>query len=142
VRSFSAGYMPPAVLSYVVAYDGPAKMETIHGWIKEAYRELRIEEPDMPAGGSRSHIASPALDGVFLLGKGFLNFDNVPYGFITDEIRKQHPEIRWAIISAARGSLLSLFLQLTVSTSHVEGAWLNPLPYLQNFRVDGVGAAQ
>jgi hypothetical protein len=34
--------------------------------------------------------------------------------------------------------LLSLFLLLTVATSNVEGAWLNPLPYLANFHVGNV----
>jgi hypothetical protein len=138
VRSFSTGYIPPAILSFVVAYDGPAKMETVHTWIKEAYASRGIKEPAMPAEGLRVHIPSPALDGVFVLGKGFLNFDNIPYGFITDEIRKQHPDVRWAIATAQRGSLLSLFLLLTVATSNVEGAWLNPLPYLANFHVGNV----
>lgn len=36
VKSFSSGYIPPSILSFVVAYDGPAKMETAHVWVKEA----------------------------------------------------------------------------------------------------------
>jgi len=135
VRSFSTGYIPPSVLSFVVAYDGPAKMETVHAWIKETYQTQGIAEPDMPPDGDRSRIAGPALEGVFVLGKGFLNLDNAPYGFVTPELRKDHPEVRWAIATAERGSLLSFFLLLTVATSNVEGSWLNPLPYLEAFRV-------
>jgi hypothetical protein len=32
-------------------------------------------------------------------------------------------------------NLLSLFLLLTVATSSLQGAWLNPLPYLEKFKV-------
>ena len=135
VRSFSAGYMPPSILSFVVAYDGPAKMETVHAWIKEAYRDQGISEPDMPLGAERSSIAGPALEGVFVLGKGFLNFDNAPYGFVPQKLRMDHPDIHWAIAQSEKGSLLSFFLLLTAATSNVDGAWLNPLPYLQAFRV-------
>lgn len=133
VKSFSSGYIPPSILSFVVAYDGPEKMQTAHTWVKEAYQGAGIVEPAMPVEGDRFAIASPALEGVFVLGKGFLNYENAPYGFVRPELRKAHPEIRWAIVNAERGSLLSLFVLLTVATSNVEGAWLNPLPYLGGF---------
>lgn len=135
VKSIAAGYIPPSILSFIVAYDGPAKMETVHTWVKEAYKTEGIVEPDMTQEMERSCIASPALDGIFILGKGFLNFDNAPYGFISPDIRKEHPEVHWAIASADRGSLLSLFLLLTIATSNFEGVWLNPLPYLETFRI-------
>lgn len=135
VKSFSTGYIPPSILSFVVAYDGPTKMETVHSWIKDAYQTQGIVEPEMSSESDRSQIAGPALEGVFVLGKGFLNFDNAPYGFIQPDVRKQHPSIRWAIAQAESGSLLSLFFLLTVATSNVEGAWLNPLPYIQSFGV-------
>ena len=138
ITSFSSGYIPPSVLSFVVAYDGPAKMETVHTWVKEAYLSEGILEPEMQPDIDRSRIAGPALEGVFVLGKGFLNFDNAPYGFIQPEFRKENQLIRWAIAQAERGSLMSLFLLLTVATSNVEGAWLNPIPYLQSFRVENL----
>ena len=135
VKSFYTGYVPPSLLSLVVAYDGPAEMETVHTWVKETYKAEGIFEPDMPPETERSQIASPALEGIFVLGKGFLNFDNAPYGFMTPDIRKTHPEVHWAIANADRGSLLSFFLLLTVATSNVEGSWLNPLPYLETFDI-------
>jgi hypothetical protein len=135
VKSFSTGYIPPSVLSFVVAYDGPVNMQTVHGWLKDTYKAMGILEPNMPPEQDRSTIAGPALEGVFVLGKGFLNFDNSPYGFVQPDIRRERPEIRWAIAPAERGSLLSLFLLLTVATSNVEGSWLNPLPYLETFQV-------
>lgn len=134
VKSFSSGYVPPSILSFVVAYDGPAKMETVHAWVKEAYQSQGIAEPALPTE-NRAEVAGPALEGVFVLGKGFLNFDNAPYGFVPPQVRQNHPKVCWAIAQSDRGSLLSLFLLLTVATSNVEGAWLNPLPYLESFRV-------
>lgn len=139
VKSFSSGYIPPSILSFVVAYDGPARMETAHTWVKEVYQSEGISEPEMLADVDRSNVASPALEGVFVLGRGFLNFDNAPYGFVQQELRKTHPEIRWAIANSERGGLLSLFLLLTVATSSVQGAWLNPLPYLEKFKVSDIG---
>lgn len=138
VTSFSSGYIPPSILSFVVAYDGPAKMETVHTWVKEVYQAEGLAEPDMPPEGDRSHIAGPALEGIFVLGKGFLNFDNAPYGFVQPEVRKAHPQIRWAIANTERSNLLSLFLLLTVATSSLQGARLNPLPYLERFKVFGL----
>lgn len=134
MKSFSTGYIPPSILSFVVAYDGPAKMETAHVWVKEAYKSQGLVEPTLPEN-DRVAIAGPALEGVFVLGRGFLNLDNAPYGFIPAQVRKEYPEVCWAIAQSERGSLLSLFLLLTVATSNVEGAWLNPLPYLEPFRV-------
>jgi hypothetical protein len=32
VQSFRTGYIPPKILNYVVAYDGPASMKTVYGW--------------------------------------------------------------------------------------------------------------
>ena len=137
-KSFSAGYIPPSILSFVVAYDGPAQMKTVHSWVKEAYASQGLMEPALSGEGDRSTIPGPALEGVFVLGKGFLNFDNAPYGFVSPEIRKTNPEVCWAIAQAERGSLLSLFLLLTVATSSIEGAWLNPVPYLKTFQVQDV----
>lgn len=134
LQSFSSGYIPPSILSFVVAYDGPAKMETVHTWVKEVYQTKGLVEPDMPEQ-ERRHIAGPAIEGVFVIGKGFLNFDNAPYSFVQQEVRTAYPQVRWAIANTNRGSLLSLFLLLTVATSNVEGSWLNPLPYLRTFRV-------
>lgn len=138
VTSFSSGYIPPSILSFVVAYDGPAIMETAHKWVKDVYQSEGITEPDMPVESDRSSIASPALEGVFVLGKGFLNFDNAPYGFVQQELREAHPQIRWVIANSDRGSLLSLFILLTVATSNLQGAWLNPLPYLEKFNVSDI----
>lgn len=139
VQSFSAGYQPPSILSYLVAYDGPAKMETVHSWIEKVSLSEGITYPMMGiTAQERLGIASPSIDAILVLGKGFLYFDNVPAGFVTDELRRQNPEVHWVCANSAYGSLLLLFLFLTQAVSGVSGSWLNPIPYLSNFRVDGI----
>lgn len=131
---FSAGIVPPSILSYVVAYDGPAQMKTVYNWMKEAYAEQGLQEPHMEFEG-RERVPSTALDGVFVLGKGFMNFDNAPLSFITAKMREEFPLVRWGIAQVESGSLLSLFLSLTSATSCLDASILNPQPYLQNFRL-------
>jgi hypothetical protein len=134
VRSFHTGYQPPSILSYVVAYDGPAQMKTVHGWIDSLHKVEGISIPQMPATGeARVGIASPSLDGIFVLGRGFVQFDNAPMGFANDEIRKQHPDVAWVIGDTPRGSILLLFLGLTMAVSGTTAEWLEPGPYLTDF---------
>ncbi len=140
VRSFHTGYLPPAIVSYVVAYDGPERMETVHRWVKSAYADLSITEPTFQKDKDRSQIPSPALDGLFVLGKGFCSFRNIPYGFIRPEALNENPEIRWEMGNCAKGSLLYLFLYLTLISSNIEGAWLDPLPYLGQFHVNQISS--
>lgn len=136
VTSFSAGYRPPSILSFVVAYDGPATMETVYGWLPDINASEEIVYPNLPANDDeRVQVASPALDAVFLLGKGFLHFGNTPVGFFKSNVLQDNPSYQWAVCDTPRGSLLLLFLFLTSAVSGMTAAWLNPAPYLRNFSV-------
>jgi hypothetical protein len=133
------GYQPPSILSYVVAYDGPASMKTISGWLGPIHRDLGINEPAMPlTGAERAKVVSPSLDGIFLLGKGFIQFDNSPLGFLTDEIRMQRPNARWVGADTERGSLLLLFMLLTQAVSGVSLISPDFRGYLSGFGVPGI----
>ena len=135
-RSFSAGYLPPAPLAFAVAYDGPANMQRVHSWVNAAAKDLGFEYPDMPPRGvDRQKVASAALDGVFLLGKGSIHFDNFPIGLLDDATRAEQPTPKWTIINSSTGNLLLLFLLLTTASSGVSGWRLNPLAYLKDFSV-------
>lgn len=134
VRSFHTGYQPPSILSFVVAYDGPAQMKTVHGWIDPLHKTEGIESPPLPVTGeARTAIASPSIDAVFVLGRGFVQFDNAPMGFANDDIRKQRPDLHWVIGDTPKGSLLLLFLGLTMAVSGTTAEWLDPGPYLTGF---------
>lgn len=136
VTSFHTGFIPPKVLNYVVAYDGPANMHTVYGWLPFIHSGLGITVPDLPLeGDKRMKVSSPSIDGIFVLQKGFIYFDNLPYGFASDAVRQANPDIKWVFADSASGNLLLFFLFLQSATANIEGRWLNPLPYLQGFRV-------
>jgi hypothetical protein len=138
IRSFQSGYVAPAIAAYIVAYDGPARMETVYEWIKAAYSNLGVVEPSFSADQKRIQVPSPSLDGVYVLGRGFCNFGNTPYGFLRDGMVAESPHVHWEVADCQRGSLLYFFLNMTVATNSVEGAWLNPLPYLQGFAMHDI----
>ena len=137
-RSFSTGWLPPSIMNYVVAYAGPAQMQTVFGWLGNYHVQNGIA---IENAKERTRRKSPSLDGIFILGKGFIKFDNSPTTNIPPEFRQQHPDISWSITDAERGSLLMLFLSLLEATNNIQGAWLDPLPYLQNVRFHNIACA-
>lgn len=135
-KALASAHDGPRLRCYLLAADGPPEMQRVHGWLKLAYREQGIEEPDMPTTGeARCGIASPALDGVFVLGRGFLNFDNVEVGFLTDESRELAFGLCWAVARAERGALLSLWLQLQQAANAAAGRTVDPRAYIAGFAV-------
>lgn len=120
---------------FAVALGGPADMDAVHVALKQAYRDNAITEPDLPPeGAERVKIASPAIDGVFVLGHGFLNFDNTPFGFFDDAARLDSFGACWSIASAERGSLVSLFMQIHLAAAELAKTQFDPRPYLRGFR--------
>ncbi|WP_180986891.1 DUF6602 domain-containing protein [Paenibacillus polymyxa] len=142
VTSFHTGYQPPGILSIIVAYDGPANMSTIHGWINNYVNNNRVIIPLMPlTGNERNQISSPVADLIVVLGKGVIQFDNSPISFINDENRRQNPNGKWLVMDNNTGSLLMLFSQLTLALSGVSANWMDMMPYLRNFNLPN-GAAR
>ncbi|UZH02626.1 hypothetical protein OJ965_18405 [Pantoea anthophila] len=133
--SFSSGYIPPAILNFIVAYDGPQQMDTVLNWIIEIENQLGITGKDLPLGEQRVHIPSESIDGVFLLDRGFVTFDNFPIGFLNDATRQKAPKNKWVAVTAQRGSLLWLFQMLTQASMNVNGTFLDLIPYMKNLKV-------
>ena len=130
-----SGYQPPSILSYVVAYDGPANMSTIQGWIAPFMTAEGIANP--PMGNTlneRINVTAPCLDGIFVLGKGFMTFDNCPVSLVTDAMRGANPQLRWTVSDSPENNLLMLFLVLTNAISGLAATSFNPVPYAQNAR--------
>jgi hypothetical protein len=127
------GYDPPAIVTYVVAYEGPAWMNTVYDWISAIHEEEDIALANMPpAIAHRIKIPSPSIDVVVVLGKGFLYFDNSPLGVLTQDKRDANPELKWIWVNQADGNLLFLFLHLTQTTSSLSAMDMNVVPYLKN----------
>ncbi len=126
------GY-PPAIVTYVVAYEGPAQMNTVYEWISAIHEEENIALANMPpAIEERVKIPSPSIDVVVVLGNGFLYFDNSPLGVLTQDKRDADQAIKWIWVNQADGNLLFLFLHLTQTTSSLSITDMDSLPYLKN----------
>lgn len=135
VRTFWAGHIPPSILNFVVAYAGPAKLATVVNWITKSYDSLGFEDPRLSDDPKkRCQTSSAAIDGIFLLGKGFCLFDNMPTGFVGH--RKDAPQTQGIAIEMNRGSLLMLFVVLLSAISNTQSAWLDAKPYLASFQAE------
>jgi len=132
--SFHTGWIPPKILNYVVAYTGPVQMSTVHGWILNSHRTLNIPLPNWT---QQNKVQTPgtALDGVFLLNKGFITLDNTP---ITLNNQQNPINGIHTISDCTNGSLLMLFLSLQQASNNLQGAWLNAIPYLSNARFQNI----
>lgn len=129
--SMTTGYQAPGIFSIIVAYDGPANMSTIHGWITQYVSNNNIQFPAMPpTSADRIKVPAPLADLIVVLGKGFIQFDNSPISFITDANRQQNPTAKWLVVDKTNGNLLMLFSQMTVALSGVSASWLDINPYL------------
>jgi hypothetical protein len=96
IKCSTSGYNAPSILSFVVAYDGPRSMRTVAGWFPDIYKEHHLPLPPLPLEHQRrQHIPGPAIDGIYLLGSGFIQNDNCPQTFFHDEERKKYPGMRW-----------------------------------------------
>ncbi|HKL17524.1 MAG TPA: DUF6602 domain-containing protein [Halalkalibaculum sp.] len=139
VSSFHTGYIPPGIINLIVAYDGPASMKTVHGWVSPVYSSESIPQATLPQSGKdRIGKCADAIDAVFVLGKGFMYFDNLPFGFADDQMRQANPSMKWILSDTNSGNLLLLFLILQGATANIEGKWLNAIPYLSTFQVPGL----
>lgn len=127
-------FQPPSILCYVVAYDGPASMKTVVNWFPDLHKASDIELPPMPPTNiERYKVASPGVDGVFVLGKGFIQFDNSPSCINTQDKPLTDPRLHWNVVNTKDTSLLMLFLALTTAANGCAFSWFNPTSYTRSF---------
>ena len=137
---FHSGYIPPKVLNYIVAYDGPSNIKTVYSWINSEYSKNNISQSQLPTNSKqRIKSAADAIDAIFILEKGFLYYDNIPMGFVDEQTRMKNPNLRWVFANNLSGNLLLLFLMIQKATANIEGKWLNPAPYLSSFPMIKIG---
>ncbi|MGE3553030.1 MAG: DUF6602 domain-containing protein [Candidatus Obscuribacterales bacterium] len=117
-----APYWPMGIPTFVVAYKGPT-MKTLHSWLTKIHNELSIEIPNHTLGERFKHD-SPSIDGVFILGQGFLLFDNNTLFSVAD-MSAARDTSKWLVGNQERGNLQVLFYLLSHAVSG-----LNLTPYL------------
>ena len=71
----------PRPYAFIFAYEGPSKIETVLKWMKDISADgdygldhLRECNPD-----NRDFFAHSFIDGIFVLGKGFVAVDSLPF---------------------------------------------------------------
>jgi hypothetical protein len=131
---FFSGWIPPRVLNFVLAYTGPALMSTVHSWILNSHATQNIPLPSWNSD-NRTSVPGTALDGVFLLQKGFVKLDNSPMTLNPQQAPVTGTHV---ICDSTSGNLLMLFLALQEACNNAQGAWLNAIPYLQSTRFQNV----
>jgi hypothetical protein len=131
------GYKAPGILCFLISYDGPVQMGTVRKWVRELDAELGVRYP--PLGitlNDRLKVVAPAIDGIFILGKGIVIHDSLPISLITDDQRAQRPDLRWITAETERGSLLLFFCVLTTAGCGLVIHGFNALAYLKNALLD------
>jgi hypothetical protein len=118
------------IANYVVAYAGPVNMSTAFGWIRNAYADGSLFDPQFePAYQPRHMIPSSALDGVFVLGRGSCLFEN-NVGYLSGGgYHNNDPNMAWSVVDCNRGSLALFFAVLLGLVSRPYFAsqpWPNP----------------
>lgn len=71
----------PRPYSFVFSYDGPSRIETVLGWMKEiaAEDDYNIDELRKTSGSDREFFNHFFIDGIFVLGKGYVHLDVLPF---------------------------------------------------------------
>ena len=71
----------PRPYSFVFAYDGPKSIKTVLGWMKEisSERDCGIDDLRKTDGDNRGFFNHLFIDGVFVLGRGFVCLDSLPH---------------------------------------------------------------
>ena len=71
----------PRPYSFVFSYEGPKRIETVYNWLNEISKEDEYGLDDLKATepAKRRFFKHHFVDGVFILGQGFVLLDSVPF---------------------------------------------------------------
>jgi hypothetical protein len=134
-------HSPPKIINFIIAYNGPQKMKTIYNWIKKLENELNFSYQEMPeTQQERMNIPSPGIDGIYVLGKGFVHFDNFMISCVPPDIRNKNQWMRWIILDSENISLLHLFLNLAQAFCSYPQKSIQLISYLKE--MEGKGKLQ
>ncbi|PWY55655.1 hypothetical protein DGG96_11160 [Legionella qingyii] len=134
-RGLSVGYVPSSILNFLFAYKCEAKISTAAEWISRACEELSIIYPKLPKSiEERIRVKGPALDGIYILNKGVLFYDNTPVTLTNDNGRNFYTDYPWLLVSDIENSLLWMFLHLQTAINHLDFESTNLLPYIKDIK--------
>ncbi len=114
----------PRPYSFIFAYDGPAKIETVLSWLKEVSSEddFGINDLKKAKPEDRPFFNHLFLDGIFVLGRGFVLIDSLPFESHVGQVIQQglpvsseaiwihgserELELLWLVLTAVNEKLL------------------------------------
>lgn len=121
VHGFVGGWIPPHILTYILAFDGPKKMKTIDSWAQAIQGQDQFNAENM-------------FDMVVVLGKGvFWRLE----AFNGLNIVPQAPGHRWASIQQERGNLFFMFSHM-LSWFNASSLTINAQNYTANAHFNNV----
>ncbi len=121
VAGFVGGWIPDHILSYVLAYDGPKKMETIVNWAQNIQGDDQLNAENM-------------FDMIVVLGKGILWRLAAFQGL---NVQPQAPNHRWAYIEQGERNLFFIFSHM-LSWFNSASLTINAQNYAANVHFENV----
>ena len=81
----------PRPYSFIFAYDGPARIETVLNWMKQVSAEgdYNLDQLRNTPGEGRPFFNHLFIDGVFILNKGYVCLDTLPFDSILHLLNQQ-----------------------------------------------------
>ena len=114
----------PRPYSFIFAYDGPSRISTVLKWMKEVSTEdeYALDELRKTPGENRQYFGHSFVDGVFVLDRGYVHLDVMPFVSGLQSLSVQgieaSPHHIW--ISQDKDELLTLMRQ---KLSRSRGRW-------------------
>ena len=130
----------PRPYSFIFAYDGPKKIETVRKWLKEisAENEYSLQHLQNREPHSRRSIRHHFIDGVFILGRGFLHLDALPFdsqiGLAIQGGHDVSPKSLWVL--SKEKELLALWVCLNRINDLLQWAEADLLSYPGDFTLE------
>ncbi len=125
--------LPTSILSYVVAYKGP-DIHKLPDMVDEHHTKLGIAHPQWSDPEQAPRVPTMGLDGVFILGNGYMLANNSTFGPIIGdpEEREKAKKVSWFTFSIADANLWALFCILTAAATIARLHVYEPVPYINS----------
>ena len=113
----------PRPYSFVFSYDGPKRIETVQKWLNEISKEdeYGLDRLAETKPSERSFFNHHFIDGVFVLGRGFVTLDSLPFESVVDwainQELKVSPRAMW--VYSEEQELIMLWALINQINAHL-----------------------
>ena len=98
----------PRPYCFVFAYNGPSQIKTVFNWMKEisAEDEYNLDQLSNTPGEDRAYFNHLFIDGIFVLGKGYVHLDVLPFQSTIESVILQGTKVSTDYIATLNHSRL------------------------------------